>query len=140
MLQEFTFSIIKPDATKRNITGAVNAILEKNGLKIVAQKMTKLTRQQAEVFYEEHQQRPFFGSLVDYITSGPVILQVLKGENAIEKNRKIMGATNPELAEEGTIRKLFAINIEENTIHGSDSPKSAKREIDLFFNSDHIYE
>ena len=130
---EYTFSIIKPDATKRNLIGQINLYLEKAGLKIVAQRMTILTLSQAKAFYFEHKDRPFFESLIKYMTSGPVVLQVLKGENAVTINRRIMGATNPEQAEPGTIRKDFAENIEANSIHGSDSLGSAQREIDFFF-------
>ena len=140
MSQEYTLSIIKPDATKRNITGQVNSYFEKGGLKIVAQKMTVLTKKMAEEFYAEHKERPFFASLVDFITSGPVILQVLKGNNAIALNRQIMGATNPENADAGTIRKDLAESIEANTVHGSDSLESAKREIDFFFDASEIVE
>lgn len=136
--QEYTFSIIKPDATKRNLTGQINTYLEKTGLKIVAQKMTVLTKAQAEAFYNEHNQRPFFASLIEFMTSGPVILQVLKGPSAIAKNRQIMGATNPDQAEPGTIRKDFAENIEANSIHGSDNAQSAAREISFFFTDDEI--
>jgi nucleoside-diphosphate kinase len=136
--QELTLSIIKPDATKRNITGLVNSYFEKGGLKIVAQKMTVLTKQQAEEFYGEHKERPFFNDLVEFITSGPVILQVLKGDNAIALNRQIMGATNPENADVGTIRKDLALSIEANTVHGSDSAESAKREINFFFDAAEI--
>jgi nucleoside-diphosphate kinase len=137
---EYTLSIIKPDAVDRNLIGLIISYLEKTGLKIVAQKMRRLTKNQAETFYAEHKTRPFFTSLVDKITSGPVILQILKGENAIAKNRMIMGATDPDNAALGTIRKDFAKNIEENSIHGSDSATSAKREIDFFFNQDEIIE
>lgn len=133
MLSEYTFSIIKPDATKRNLIGQINSYLERAGLKIVAQKMTILTKTQAEAFYAEHSTRPFFASLIESMTSGLVVLQVLKGENAIAINRRIMGATNPDNAEEGTIRKDFALNIEANSIHGSDSEESAQREISFFF-------
>lgn len=140
MTQEYTLSIIKPDATKRNIIGQVNNYLERGGLKIVAQKMTTLTQSQAQEFYAEHKARPFFNSLVEFIISGPVILQVLKGENAIAKNRQIMGATNPENAESGTIRKDLAESIEANTVHGSDGHESAKREISFFFNKSEIVE
>ena len=133
MSQEYTFSIIKPDATKRNLIGNINSYLEKAGLKIVAQKMAILTKSQAEIFYAEHKMRPFFNSLIEFMTSGPVVLQVLKGENAIAKNREIMGATNPNEAEPGTIRKDFAENIEANSIHGSDTANSAQREISFFF-------
>ena len=133
MSVEYTFSIIKPDATARNLIGQINAYLEKAGLRIVAQKMTILTKAQTELFYAEHKERPFFASLVEFMTSGPVVLQVLKGENAIAKNRQIMGATNPEQAEIGTIRKDFAKDIEANSIHGSDNASSAQREISFFF-------
>ncbi len=132
-MTEYTLSILKPDATKRNLTGIINSYFEKAGLKIIAQKTMLLTRSQAETFYEEHKARPFFTGLIDYIVSGPVLLQVLKGENAILKNREIMGATNPEEASLGTIRKDFGKNIEENTVHGSDSLKSAEREVAFFF-------
>lgn len=138
MVQEYTFSMIKPDATKRNLIGKINSYLENGGLKIVAQRMTILTKTQAEQFYAEHQARPFFNSLINYITSGPVVLQVLKGEDAIAKNRKIMGTTNPNDAEAGTIRKDFAMDIEANSIHGSDTPDSAKREIKFFFSGEEI--
>lgn len=140
MSQEYTFSIIKPDATKRNLIGQINAYIEKSGLKIVAQKMTILTKNQAEEFYGEHKERPFFESLINFMTSGPVVLQVLKGDNAIDKNRQVMGATNPANADDGTIRKDFALNIEENSVHGSDSLESAKREIAFFFNKEEITE
>ena len=136
-LKEFkmnlTFSIIKPDATKRNITGSINKIIEDNGLRIVAQKRIKLTTEQAENFYSVHKERPFFRDLIEYMTSEPVIVQILSGENSVEKYRSIMGATNPENAENGTIRKLFALNVQENSVHGSDSPENAKIEIDYFF-------
>ncbi len=140
MTIEYTFSIIKPDATERNITGKINSYLESAGLKIVAQKMVRLTKNQAENFYSEHSERPFFGGLVEYMTSGPVVLQVLKGENAILKNREIMGATNPTEAEPNTIRKDFAKDIEANSIHGSDSAESARREINFFFTKEDIVE
>ena len=133
-----TFSIIKPDATKRNITGSINKVIEESGLRIVAQKRIKLTTEQAENFYSVHKERPFFNDLVDYMTSEPVILQVLSGENCVEKYRSIMGATNPENADEGTIRKLFALNVQENSVHGSDSEENAKIEIDFFFKSEEI--
>ena len=135
---EYTFSIIKPDATERNLTGKINSYLETVGLKIVAQKMVHLSEDQAKKFYAEHSERPFFGSLISYMTSAPVVLQVLKGENAVLKNREIMGATNPEDAKIGTIRKDFAKNIEANSIHGSDSLESAKREIEFFFEKSEI--
>ncbi|WP_341755341.1 MULTISPECIES: nucleoside-diphosphate kinase [unclassified Candidatus Tisiphia] len=140
MTQEYTFSMIKPDATRRNIIGKINSYLENNGLKIVAQKMTILTKDQAEHFYAEHKSRTFFSSLIEGIISGPVVLQVLKGENAILQNRKIMGATNPENAELGTIRRDFAENIEANSIHGSDTLESAEREIKIFFTEKEIVE
>jgi len=133
MPRERTFSMIKPDATGRNITGAVNAMLEEAGLSIVAQKRLRMTREQAEAFYAVHKQRPFFQSLVAFITSGPVVVQVLEGENAITKNREVMGATNPAEAGEGTIRKTFAESIEANSVHGSDSPETAAQEIRFFF-------
>jgi nucleoside-diphosphate kinase len=135
---EQTLSIIKPDATKRNLTGKINAIFEGNELKIVAQKRVKLSKEQAEGFYAEHKERPFFNDLVNFMTSGPVVLQVLEGENAVAKNREIMGATNPEQAAEGTIRKLFAESIEANSVHGSDSAEAAKREIEFFFQQEEI--
>lgn len=138
MTQEYTFSIIKPDATKRNLTGKINSLLEDAGLKIVAQKMTRLTEDQAKEFYAEHKERSFYGDLVSYMTSAPVVLQVLKGENAVMINRKIMGATNPADADEGTIRKLYAENIEANSIHGSDSANSAEKEINFFFDKSEI--
>ena len=133
-----TFSIIKPDATKRNITGAINKIIEDNGLVIIAQKRIKLSREQAEGFYSIHKAKPFFNDLIEYMTSGPVIVQVLEGENAVENYRKIMGATNPDNAENGTIRKNFALNIQENSVHGSDSEDNANIEINYFFNSSEI--
>ena len=133
-----TFSIIKPDATKRNITGSINKVIEESGLRIIAQKRIKLTTEQAENFYFVHKERPFFRDLVDYMTSAPVILQVLSGENSVEKYRSIMGATNPENADEGTIRKLFALNVQENSVHGSDSEENAKIEIDFFFKPEEI--
>ena len=133
-----TFSIIKPDATKRNITGAINKIIEENNLKIVGQKRIKLSREQAEGFYSIHKDKQFFRDLVDYMTSGPVVLQVLEGENAVEQYRKIMGATNPINAEDGTIRKEFALNIQENSVHGSDSDENANIEINYFFDESEI--
>ncbi|RTK93982.1 MAG: nucleoside-diphosphate kinase [Rickettsiales bacterium] len=140
MTVEYTFSIIKPDATKRNLIGKINSYLENAGLKIVAQKMIILKKDQAEEFYAEHKERSFFNGLITYMLSAPVVIQVLKGENAILKNREVMGATNPENAEANTIRKDFALNIEENSIHGSDSAASAKREIEFFFTKDEIVE
>ena len=133
-----TFSIIKPDATKRNITGSIIKVIEENGLRIIAQKRVKLSISQAESFYSVHKERPFFRDLVEYMTSQPVVVQVLTGENAIEKYRSIMGATNPEDAEKGTIRNLFALNVQENSVHGSDSAENALIEINFFFNSDEI--
>ena len=133
-----TFSIIKPDATKRNITGSINKVIEDSGLRIIAQKRVKLTINQAKDFYSIHKDRPFFNDLIEYMTSEPVVLQVLSGNNCVEKYRSIMGATNPENAEKGTIRKLFALNVQENSVHGSDSEENAKIEIDFFFNSDEI--
>ena len=133
-----TFSIIKPDATKRNITGSINKLIEENGLRIIAQKRIKLNIEQAENFYSVHKDKPFFRDLIDYMTSEPVVVQVLSGVNSVEKYRSIMGATNPENAEKGTIRNLFALNIQENSVHGSDSEENAKNEIDFFFKSDEI--
>ena len=138
MAIERTFSIIKPDATARNLTGAINALIEKAGLRIVAQKRVHMTRGQAETFYAVHKARPFFGELVDFMTSGPVVVQVLEGEDAVKLNRDVMGATNPADAAEGTIRKLFAESIEANSVHGSDSDENAKIEIDFFFKPDEI--
>ncbi len=140
MALEYTFSIIKPDATKRNLTGKINSYLEDAELKIVAQKMVHLNKSQVKNFYIEHKERPFFNSLITYMTSASVVLQVLKGKNAISKNRKIMGATNPREADIGTIRKDFAQDIEANSIHGSDSTESAKREINFFFTKEEIIE
>jgi nucleoside-diphosphate kinase len=133
MATERTFSIIKPDATARNLTGRINAMIEDAGLRIVAQKRVRWATPQAEKFYEEHKARPFFGELVEFMTSGPIIVQVLEGENAIAKYRAIMGATNPANADEGTIRKVHAKSVGENSVHGSDSPASAAREIALNF-------
>jgi len=128
-----TFSIIKPDATKRNITGKINAVIEGAGLRIVAQRRIQMTEAQAKKFYEVHKERPFYGELVETMTSAPVIVQVLEGENAVAKYREVMGATNPEQAAEGTIRKLFALNVGENSVHGSDSLENAAIEIAQFF-------
>ena len=133
-----TFSIIKPDATRRNITGNINKVIEESGLRIIAQKRIKLTKNQAENFYSVHKEKSFFGDLIEYMTSEPVIVQVLSGENCVEKYRSIMGATNPENADEGTIRKLFALNVQENSVHGSDSDENAKIEIDFFFKAEEI--
>ena len=138
MAVERTFSIIKPDATKRNLTGAVNAIIEKAGLRIVAQKRVRITRQQAETFYGVHRERPFFGELVAFMTSGPVVVQVLEGEGAIAKYREVMGATDPKKAADGTIRKVHALSIGENTVHGSDAPETATKEITQFFAGNEI--
>lgn len=138
MAIERTFSIIKPDATERNLTGAINALIEKAGLRIVAQKRVRWTRAQAEKFYEEHKARPFYGELCDFMTSGPIVTQVLEGENAIAKYREVMGATDPAKADEGTIRKLHGRSVGENSVHGSDSPASAEREIALNFSLDEI--
>ncbi len=132
---ERTLSIVKPDGVEKNVIGEVISRFEKNGLKIVALKRIKLTKADAEGFYAVHKERPFFGSLTDFMSRGPVVVLVLEGENAIAKNREIMGATNPQEAAEGTIRKDFATNIEENTVHGSDSPESAETEINYFFNA-----
>lgn len=133
-----TFSIIKPDATNRNITGAINKIIEDNDLRVIGQKRIKLSKDKAEGFYAIHKDKPFFNDLIEYMTSGPVIVQVLEGKNAVEQYRRIMGATNPDNAEEGTIRKEFALNIQENSVHGSDSNENAKIEIDYFFEEKEI--
>jgi nucleoside-diphosphate kinase len=138
MAIERTFSIIKPDATARNLTGAINAVIEKAGLRIVAQKRVLWTLAQAQKFYEEHKARPFYGELTEFMTSGPIVVQVLEGENAIAKYREVMGATDPAKAAEGTIRKLFAKSMGENSAHGSDSAASADREIALNFRLDEI--
>ena len=135
MATQRTLSIIKPDATRRNLTGQINARFEAAGLRIVAQKRLHLSRPQAEGFYAVHRERPFFGSLCDFMTSGPVVVQVLEGENAIEKNREVMGATNPANAAPGTIRKDFAESIEANSVHGSDAPETAATEIAYFFSA-----
>ena len=133
MAIENTLSIIKPDATDRNLTGAINSKLEKAGLKIIAQKRLKLSREMAQKFYEVHKERPFYKDLVDFMISGPVVVQVLSGENAVMLNREVMGATNPSEAKDGTIRKEFALSIEANSVHGSDSLENAKNEISFFF-------
>lgn len=138
MAVQRTFSILKPDATKRNLTGAVNAVIEKAGLRIVAQKRIQMTKAQAETFYAVHSARPFFGELVEFMTSGPVVVQVLEGEDAIAKYREVMGATNPANAAEGTVRKLFAQSVGENTVHGSDAPETAAIEIAQFFSGNEI--
>jgi len=133
MAIERTFSIIKPDATNRNLTGKINAMIEDADLRIVAQKRVRWSTEQAQTFYEEHKDRPFYGELVEFMTSAPIVVQVLEGDNAIAKYREIMGATNPAQADEGTIRKSFAESVGENSVHGSDSPESAQREIALNF-------
>ncbi len=133
MAIERTLSIIKPDATERNLTGKINAMLEDAGLRIVAQRRIRLSREQAESFYEVHNERSFFGELVDYMISGPVVVQVLEGEDAVLVHRAVMGATNPAQADDGTIRKLFAVNVQENSVHGSDSNENATKEISFFF-------
>lgn len=138
MSLQHTFSIIKPDATRRNLTGAVNAVIEKAGLRIVAQKRIRMTRAQAETFYAVHSARPFFGELVDFMISEPVVVQVLAGEDAIARYREVMGATNPANAADGTIRKLFALSVGENTVHGSDAPETAAIEIAQFFAGNEI--
>jgi len=138
MAIERTFSIIKPDATERNLTGAVNAIIEKAGLRIVAQKRIRMTRDQAETFYAVHKARPFFGELVDFMTSGPVVVQVLQGEGAVLKYRDVMGATDPSKAADGTIRKVHAKSIGENSVHGSDATETAAIEIAQFFSGNEI--
>jgi nucleoside-diphosphate kinase len=138
MAVQRTFSIIKPDATARNLTGAVNAVIEKAGLRIVAQKRIHMTRGQAETFYAVHSARPFFGELVDFMMSAPVVVQVLEGENAIARYREIMGATNPANAADGTIRKLYAQSVGENSVHGSDAPETAAMEIAQFFAGNEI--
>ena len=137
-MTERTFSIIKPDATKRNLTGKVNAVIEDAGLRIVAQRRIQMSQAQAEKFDEVHKERPFFGELVEFMTSAPVVVQVLEGENAVAKYREVMGATNPEQAADGTIRKLFALSVGENSVHGSDSLDNAKIEIAQFFTDDQI--
>jgi nucleoside-diphosphate kinase len=138
MAIERTFSIIKPDATERNLTGAINALIEKAGLRIVAQKRIRMTREQAETFYAVHKARPFFGELVDFMISAPVVVQVLEGENAVLKHRDVMGATDPSKAADGTIRKLHAKSIGENSVHGSDAPETAAIEIAQFFSGNEI--
>jgi len=138
MAVERTFSIIKPDATKRNLTGKINAVIEGAGLRIIAQKRVKLSLKQAEGFYAVHKERPFFKSLVGFMSSGPVVVQVLEGENAVAKYREVMGATDPAKAAPGTIRKLFAESIEANSVHGSDALETAKTEIAFFFKPEEI--
>ena len=138
MAIERTFSIIKPDATKRNLTGKIIDRFESNGLRIVASKRVHMTREQAGEFYGVHKERPFYNDLVDFMISGPVVVQVLEGENAIAKNREIMGVTNPAEADEGTIRKDFAESIDANSVHGSDAPETAAEEIKFFFSDDEL--
>ncbi|CAI8186298.1 MAG: Nucleoside diphosphate kinase [Alphaproteobacteria bacterium] len=138
MAIERTFSIIKPDATKRNLTGKIIDRFESNGLRIIASKRIHMTREQAGGFYAVHKERPFYNDLVDFMVSGPVVVQVLEGENAIAKNREIMGATNPAEADEGTIRKDFAESIDANSVHGSDAPETAAEEIEFFFTDDEL--
>ena len=138
MVIERTFSIIKPDATKRNLTGKIIDRFESNGLRIIASKRIHMTREQAGGFYAVHKERPFYNDLVDFMVSGPVVVQVLEGENAIAKNREIMGATNPAEADEGTIRKDFAESIDANSVHGSDAPETAAEEIKFFFTDDEL--
>ena len=138
MAIERTFSILKPDATERNLTGAINAMIEKAGLRIVAQKRVRISREQAERFYAVHRERPFFRELVDFMISGPVVVQVLEGDNAIAKYRDVMGATDPAKAAVGTIRKMHARSIGENSVHGSDAPETAVKEIAQFFSENEI--
>jgi nucleoside-diphosphate kinase len=138
MATERTFSIIKPDATRRNLTGAITKMLEDGGLRVVASKRIRMTRDQAEGFYGVHRERPFFNDLCSFMTSGPVVVQVLEGDGAVARNREIMGATNPENADEGTIRKVHAESIEANSVHGSDSLDNARMEIDYFFKPEEI--
>ena len=138
MATERTFSIIKPDATERNLTGKIIAKFEDAGLRVVASKRIRMTREQAEGFYAVHKERPFFGELVDFMISGPVVVQVLEGENAVAKNREVMGATNPASAAPGTIRKEFARSMGENSVHGSDAPETAAEEIKFFFRDEEI--
>jgi nucleoside-diphosphate kinase len=138
MAVERTFSMIKPDATKRNLTGAITKMLEDAGLRVVASKRVWMSRREAEGFYAVHRERPFFGELVEFMSSGPTVVQVLEGEDAIAKNREVMGATNPENAAEGTIRKTFALSIGENSVHGSDAPETAREEIAYWFSGTEI--
>ena len=138
MATERTFSIIKPDATRRNLTGAVTKMLEDAGLRVIASKRIRMSREQAEGFYAVHKERPFFNDLVAFMTSGPVVVQVLEGDNAVARNREVMGATNPAQADEGTIRKSYAESIEANSVHGSDSLDNARIEIDFFFTPEEL--
>ena len=137
-MTERTFSILKPDATKRNLTGKINAVIEEAGLRIVAQRRIRMTKEQAEDFYDVHRERPFYGELVEFMTSEPVVVQVLEGDNAVTRYREVMGATNPAQAADGTIRKLFALSVGENSVHGSDSEDNAKIEIAQFFDAEDI--
>jgi len=139
MTIERTFSMIKPDATERNLVGSISSMIENSGLKIIASRRTKMTPEKAAEFYGVHSERPFFQSLCDFMCSGPIIVQVLEGENAVKKNRQIMGATNPDDAEEGTIRKVHAVSLEKNSVHGSDSVENAAIEIAHFFAEEEIY-
>ncbi len=132
-MAERTFSILKPDATKRNLTGKINAVIEEAGLRIVAQRRIRMTQEEAEDFYDVHRERPFYGELVEFMTSEPVVVQVLEADNAVARYREVMGATNPAQADEGTIRKLFALSVGENSVHGSDSAENAATEIAYFF-------
>ena len=138
MAVERTFSILKPDATARNLTGAINAIIEQAGLRIVAQRRIRMSRKQAETFYAVHRERPFYKELVEFMTSGPVVVQVLEGDNAVAKYREVMGATDPAKAAPGTIRKVHARSVGENSVHGSDAPETAAQEIAQFFSKDEI--
>jgi nucleoside-diphosphate kinase len=138
MAVERTFSIIKPDATRRDLTGAINALIEQAGLRIIAQKRLRMSRAEAETFYAVHRERPFFGELVEFMTSGPVVVQVLEGENAIAKYREIMGATDPAKAADGTIRKRYGQSVSDNSVHGSDAPETAAKEIGQFFSGNEI--
>jgi nucleoside-diphosphate kinase len=138
MVPERTFSIIKPDATQRNLTGAINSMIEGAGLRIVGQKRIRMTRAQAETFYAVHRQRPFFAELVEFMTSGPVVVQVLEGENAIARYRDVMGATDPAKAAAGTVRQTLGLSVGENSVHGSDGPETAAQEIAQFFTADEI--
>ena len=138
MALERTFSMIKPDATRRNLTGKINAVFEERGLRVVAQKRIQMTQAMAESFYGVHRERPFFGELVESMSSGPTVVQVLEGENAIARNREVMGATNPANADAGTIRKLHALSIGENSVHGSDAPETAAQEIRYWFSETEI--
>jgi len=138
MATERTFSIIKPDATRRNLTGAITKMLEEAGLRVIASRRIRMTREQAEGFYAVHRERPFYADLCTFMTSGPVVVQVLEGDDAVVRNREVMGATNPAQADEGTIRKAYAESIEANSVHGSDSPENAATEIAFFFKPEEI--